>query len=564
MTKYTRSIPLAVDKSSGEIIYADQLFSVTRDAFQIRKSFHEKGFQPSCIECDQELDVSGSKFDRIHFKHRKGSQPCILSDSNVTIDDHLILSNILVAKESERHMYLKNRIGKLLAKVDGVEKESISIDRKFIIKPNGKRKPDVYCKYLNKEIVFEIQLSDLSLSYILNRFNFYKENGIYLIWILDNFDIYNQKTLERDIKYLAKYENFFKLDESKPILALQCDYKGVFLTDKHEVWSSWQSKSVALKDLKFDDQQYQAYFYDFDEHKRKTEILRKSILEKQAQEEKERIAKELEVNAVKATNEIISELKYLKKTGKQYYWKVVKLIRELSEYELDYLNHKMKLKERFERSESPLVQAIENATENESSLITFLLTTPGLYIDVNVKGKSGKTAFQSVLANNKINYYSPILNLFLSGYELKTEDIQYLKTFTPKNDKMRFYIDCYILIGTRLKERSFTKDVLKYGKTIFIIESLKRKEMIGIKYKPGEWIRLANYAIDYHNEYWIYIKTALQYYGLWDKLPKLDFSGSYKNKLSTVVQNLPAQNMEFESVFFDLYPELISDYLIYD
>jgi hypothetical protein len=32
---------------------------------------------------------------------------------------------------------------------------------------DGKRNPDVYCKFQDKELVFEIQLSDLSLAYIL-------------------------------------------------------------------------------------------------------------------------------------------------------------------------------------------------------------------------------------------------------------------------------------------------------------------------------------------------------------------------------------------------------------
>ena len=70
---------------------------------------------------------------------------------------------------------------------------TVIIDNKFIIKENGKRKPDVYCKFQDKELVFEIQLSDLSLNYILNRYEFYRRNGIYLIWILDKFDIHNQE-----------------------------------------------------------------------------------------------------------------------------------------------------------------------------------------------------------------------------------------------------------------------------------------------------------------------------------------------------------------------------------
>lgn len=564
MKMFNRSIPIAIDKATGEIIDANEIFSVKKDAFQIRKSFHEKEFDPKCLECDQDLDVSGSKFDRIHFKHKRGAEVCVLSDPKISFENQLIFSNILIAKESDRHILLKNKIGKLLEDVEGVERDSISIDRKFIFGKGGKRKPDVYCKYLGKEIVFEIQLSNLSLGYILNRYNFYKDNGIYLIWILDNFDVHNQKTLERDIKYLARFENFFKLDESKSELSLQCDYKGVFLTDNNEVWSRWQNKSVTLNELKFDNNLFQVYFYDFDENKKKTEDLKQLILDKKDREEKERIAKIRETKAAKITDDIIKELTYLKKNAKQYYWKVTNMINELSAYELELLNKKLKLKERFDKGESPLVKVIEDASEKEWSLINFMLNNNGLYLDVNAKGKSGKTVLQAILCNDKIQYYTPILTLFQYGYELTKEDFDYLKAFPAKTDKMRMYINCYLIIGTRLEDRALTKDVLQYAKTIFIIESLRLKEMFGIKFKPGEWIRLANYAMDHYKEFWEYFKIALEHYGFSEKLLKLDFSGSYQRKLQDIQQNLPSQNLKFEGVFFDLYPELVGDYLVGD
>lgn len=206
MGRYDRSIKIAFDKTSGEILDADEVFDIAKDAFEIRKKYHEKNLILSCCECEQDLMVSGSKYDRLHFKHKPGHSYCILADGKLSPHDHEKLTAILKAKESDRHKELKNKIGELLKNVSGVDVSTIQIDNKFIIKGNEKRKPDVYCKFQGKELVFEIQLSDLSLGYILSRYDFYKKYGMYLIWILDNFDIHNQGTLERDIKYLTKYE----------------------------------------------------------------------------------------------------------------------------------------------------------------------------------------------------------------------------------------------------------------------------------------------------------------------------------------------------------------------
>lgn len=37
MARYDRSIKIAFDKTSGEILDADEVFDITKDAFEIRK-----------------------------------------------------------------------------------------------------------------------------------------------------------------------------------------------------------------------------------------------------------------------------------------------------------------------------------------------------------------------------------------------------------------------------------------------------------------------------------------------------------------------------------------------
>lgn len=88
MGRHDRSIKIAFDKTSGEIIDSDKVFDITKDAFQIRRKYHEKNLELSCCECEQDLMVSGSKYDRLHFKHKPGHHFCILADGKLSPHDH--------------------------------------------------------------------------------------------------------------------------------------------------------------------------------------------------------------------------------------------------------------------------------------------------------------------------------------------------------------------------------------------------------------------------------------------------------------------------------------------
>lgn len=233
----------------------------------MRKKFHQEKIELYCLECQQKLNVSTSKYDRLHFKHNPNANFCLLKDGKLSPDETEKIYAIYRSKESDRHKYLKNQIGIKLSQLGDVS--NVQIDNKFIFDNNEKRKPDVYCKYLDKEIVFEIQLSDLSLRYIISRHEFYQRKGIYLIWILDNFNVEGRKQTERDIKYLTEYQNFFKFDEQSEQFRLICKYKLPFLTELNIFLTKWKTKSIALSQLKFNKVTKQAYFFDFDAETKK-------------------------------------------------------------------------------------------------------------------------------------------------------------------------------------------------------------------------------------------------------------------------------------------------------
>jgi len=556
MGRYERSIKIAFDKLSGEILDADEIFDITKEAFEIRRKYHEKNLLLSCYECDQDLMVSGSKYDRLHFKHKPGHGNCVLADGNLSPKELDKFTNILKSKESDRHKQLKNKIGELLLEVDGVDKLSIAIDSRFIIRDGEKRRPDVYCRYHEKELVFEIQLSDLSLGYILSRHDFYRKNGMYLIWILDNFDIHNQNTLERDIKYLTKYENFFKLNESAQTFNLDCEYKFPFLTPDNKLLTKWLKKSVSLSQVKFDSESYQIYYYNFGDNKSKTEAYQRTIAKDLVENDRKKADEQRFSNATLKTNNIIKEIKELRKVKSQDFNSVSIQISKLDEYELQVFNSTLGFADKLKSNISPIFKWLKTAKKDDAAFIRFILRCDVIEFDINDTDKDGKTAFQAAHENKDIYKYIPIKLLFQRGYRLTESDEIFFSEFQghdskDKNDKITIY-----KLYNKLTDKTLVESVCTHSKLLFIIESARQKEIIGFNYKPTEWIAFSNNAIQYYSKYWEYIELAFKHFGIWNILTDSDKNGTFAKKVHAFYSEMSEQDFDFDDVFRDIYPEL--------
>lgn len=551
MGYYDRSIKIAFDKTTGEILDADEVFDIAKDAFQIRKKYHEKNLELSCCECEQDLMVSGSKYDRLHFKHKPGHGYCILADGKLTPFDHEKLIAILKAKESDRHKKLKNKIGKLLKSVSGIDVNSIQVDNKFIIKDNEKRRPDVYCKFHDKELVFEIQLSDLSLGYILSRYNFYKKHGMYLMWVLDNFDIHNQGTLERDIKYLTKYENFFKLDENSETLKLLCDYKFPYLTENNKLLTKWLKKSVELNELRFDSEVFQAFYYNFGDNKTKIEELQIQKEEELREAERKKREQEKLENAERTAKNLVKRIADFRKRKIQSFESISNELELLDDFEISVLNKTLNLKGKIK---SPLIKWIDEATQDDAVFLNFILKTTKIELDINTTD-NGRTPLQALFENENIYKTTLVLSLFQAGYMLTESDN--LKLSELKEKQKISEGDFYVFkLCNNLNDRNLVPDVSHFSKLLFILESARSKELITFNFQGNKWVSFANNAIQYYSEYWEYIELVFKKFGLWNKLIQLDTKGTFQKKVEQFYSNMPKQKYDIDEVFNDLYPEL--------
>lgn len=420
MRNYERTIKIAFDVVSKSIIDAELVLKNTQDAFALRKQYNEQKIKPICCECQQELVVSHSRYDRVYFKHKPNHNFCILIDEKLSPNEQEVFISNLQSKESPRHKELKNKIGKLLASENGVDVSSINVDNHFITITNEKRKPDVYCEYNKYKIAFEIQISKLSQKYILSRHNFYKKNGIFLIWILDNFNIHNQTGLERDIKYLNEYQNFFKLDERTESFKLICDFKKSYLTESNQLRTKWINESIALGQLKFNNQIYQAFFYNFDENYKNNEIFQiqkeKAIIEAKAEVNSK---KELLISTQKVEN-VISKIAKLKNNPDKSrqaeslkfveYSKLSSMIEfEFTQQEYALLNQKLQFKE-FELKHhfSIITYFLQCPEKFDYAFINFILSCTKINFNTRLNDQNDISIFQNIFMH-QYRYYEDLV-----------------------------------------------------------------------------------------------------------------------------------------------------------
>ncbi|ELY2011094.1 hypothetical protein SL057_002151 [Flavobacterium psychrophilum] len=558
---YERSIKFALDKTTGQIIDADEVFYDRLIGFDLRKKYNRDEITPFCLECENQYSVSSSKLDRLHFKHIPTDEYCILKDENLSPKVREEFYEIYKSKESERHKFLKNRIGSTLSQVAGVSE--IYIDNKFIFNGKEKRKPDVYCKYFDKEIVFEIQLSKLSQRYILNRFDFYRTKGIYLIWILDNFDVLGQTQMEKDIKYLSKHQNFFKLDEETDIFKFQCTYKFTFLSNENKFMDKWNKVFIQLDKLKFDTENFEAYFYNFGQEKEtilelqkkneiriKDEILKKEIEDQKAKEAKEKV--EAERKLTQKIDCVLNEIKILKDKHIAVYDSVTNELRDFEENELEAFNLRLNLDKN-----NKLVEWFTNANSDDFSFLKFILKSGYIEYDTNlIKDSNGSKIIDFIYNNKQLPFLYFFKLLLKRGYKFCEKDKVYILNSYPNEEHKAQSLITISLLSNQFENPNFIQYLFDFETVVCIIESAKQDRIIGYKYKPNEWINFANNVIQYYPKYWEYIELAFKQFGLFDKLIDLDVKESFRKKLLAFYSIKNDTNYSFDYLFSALYPEI--------
>lgn len=553
------SISYAYDVLLSKTIDLGAEIDSQKEGFDLRLAYNKDTSRFSCIECNQQLVVVPSARDNIYFRHLPNSSYCILKDAGLNNDLLDAYKSQALNRESPRHKQLKNSIGEELRKDSLVNAGSVDIDSKFIQNELGdRRRPDVYCEYGDKKIAFEIQLSYLPLHYILNRYEFYKNKGIYLIWIVDYFNSPRElESFQRDIKYIWDHQNLFKYNDFDGRgFQLECHFKQPYLFNNNNVREKWTSSKALLSALTFSEVDYSCFYFNYREQysifENRLASLKKEILRKKNEEalikRKQLIEKEVA--------DLINKIGVYRRRDYNFY-SLVRAVETFSIQAILELNKIVRL-DRKSKDGIPffLLYVKDYKKLNRDwgmTIVEFILSCHQFKFDINLKDAKGNGVIQYLYENDSLesDLYRLVPLLFLRKYKVQPNDKLYLiDRFGLEGEKTFLLLSYYIACDTK-EEMEMVRGNLSF---FLFVESAIRMELIATGVKS--WVAYLVNIMGRYKEYWGLIKEVIEKTELGETLRKTDKKGTINRKVIEFNLQSESSSNEFFSILMKTYPEI--------
>lgn len=284
---FQQTVELAIDTETDQRIAASELlalpeaeFSAMRRQAMAERIARKKGATKAryiCAVCRIALWLSRYNHEEGNrwFKHDEPSLGCPWFEGNKLSPDQRRALIYRGQQEGEEHRRLKNFIALWLEKepgITGVDRELVTHGQ--ILKGEWKR-PDVQCVKGDKRIVFEIQLSYTFLSDVIKRDEFYRQEGIFIIWVFAFFDL--RRATVRDEAFFNR-RNVFVLDSAatqETIEGARLTFNGYFqnpVVNEGVILDEWATRLITLDDAQFPVSNYRPFFFDYDAARRALEV----------------------------------------------------------------------------------------------------------------------------------------------------------------------------------------------------------------------------------------------------------------------------------------------------
>lgn len=277
---HQQTVLFAIDLERKEIMPATQLLELSeadftalrRASLAARNSRRRHGLEVGrfkCAACERWLYLSRrlSELGNRWFAHDHANPECPWSEgSRLSPDTHraMIYRGF---QEGEAHRRLKEFIAQWLAKdpqASKVNTEQVTFSD--VVAGEWKR-PDVRCDRGSRKLVFELQLNYTFLTEVLKREEFYRRDGIFILWIFRSFDLRKSTVVDQAFHDLR---NVLVLDDAaiaRTIETGNLTFTGYFHRPNvfaGELNDVWDKRFVTLDDLQYPDATYRAYFFDRD------------------------------------------------------------------------------------------------------------------------------------------------------------------------------------------------------------------------------------------------------------------------------------------------------------
>jgi competence CoiA-like predicted nuclease len=558
-----RTIQTILSLETGNQYEADYLFDnqYEREAeiFQLRTKIEEqlqKGIKDYvCLYCKQPVAVRGRKNLQTHsthfyFTHPYKSDDCIIKTVCRLSEEEVRCIKYNGVKESKLHELLKNEIAYYLGLnqnssviVDKIYKDK-TISRKW-------RKPDVLAIFPDKKIAFELQLSTTFLSVIVGRTLFYKESGIFLIWVFPNFSLENdlQKFTQKDVYYNNNF-NVYVFDKSakeqseiENELVLKCYYKE-YIDLNYRVEEEWVERFIKLSNLTFNYDNYDVYCYDSETEKQK---ILDTIAERKRRKELIEKAKE---NKVKI-DDVLAVLRKFYANDILFPFKETFLDTIETEDEIKELNNELK----FSTEKTSFISELFFKRE-KPFFLAFICQHDVIEVDTSKIFFNGKSIIEELITLQYVDFRNYSSLLFRKGYKLTKDDEDILFGLSKDiSDKENYSKWAFLYFLSSISKKEFATEIKMIDyKILNPILSLKKKFVIGANFENIK--QVCNNVFEYHKAFGDLFIKALKTYNIYDKLLSEDKKGKLKEKINKYYIENPGQETKYNEIIFDLFPEL--------
>jgi hypothetical protein len=283
-----QTIKLAIDCETGELVSAKSLLlleeaeftALRRSAMEARIARKRGGSDVrfKCAICKQPVYLARYKgtYTNRWFVHDGKSENCPWYEKNRLTPEQTKALIYRGQQEGAAHKAMKQFLADWLKRdplITEVNQEQTTFSE---VMKGEWRRPDVKCEYRGLRLVFEIQLSYTFLSDVIARDEFYRREGIFIIWVFALFEL-NRAAVTDEAFF--NHRNLFILDteavtqtRESGILAFS-GYRQVPQLISGHVEDEWESKFTNLSDVTFPTDSYRPYFFDYDAERKAIECL---------------------------------------------------------------------------------------------------------------------------------------------------------------------------------------------------------------------------------------------------------------------------------------------------
>lgn len=274
-----QTVKLAIDCATQELIASEALlalseveFTALRRAAMTARGVRRQGGHAECFVCaicrhPLYLSRRMSGVQNRWFVHDGKSEDCPWYEGNRLTREQTKALIYRGQQEGAPHRAMKQFIATWLAK-DPLVSDICQEQTTFGAVLQGEwRRPDVKCSYRGTPLVFEIQLSYTYLSDVIARDEFYRREGIFIIWVFAKFEL--NRAVVTDEAFFNR-RNLFVLDQEAMQQTAErqsLTFSGVrqvpTVVDEH-ILDTWTSEYVELSDVMFPNDTLRPYFFDYD------------------------------------------------------------------------------------------------------------------------------------------------------------------------------------------------------------------------------------------------------------------------------------------------------------